>query len=383
MSSWTQRRIGDLVALANGASIRKKDIRTEGAVAVYGANGRLGFAQQANVESTTISIGRVGSCGAITLIHGPAWVSDNAMFVKSKSADVDWDFLFHLLSIQDFAEDIRKGAMPSLSQKPILRKLVSVPHITEQRRIVARISECMERVDEIEALAVDQASAGEQVLQAMRREALGSPLSIPDGWSEVRMDELADVIYGISAAISKNKDSELGPPIVRMANISLDGQLDLSDLRYCPIPAGKEQHFALRKGDLLLNWRSGSAKHVGKTALFDEEGLFTCASFILRIRSNPEASNNHYLRHMLNYMRAKGVFSGQSRMQINHKLNAKEFSAFPIRIPPTVGEQQDVAEQLDAAEALSLQLRLEVHSKQSEVQLLRASILRKAFAGEL
>jgi hypothetical protein len=38
--------------------------------------------------------------------------------------------------------------------------------------------------------------------------------------------------YGISSAISSASDPQLGTPIIRMANISLDGELDLSDLRY-------------------------------------------------------------------------------------------------------------------------------------------------------
>jgi len=301
---------------------------------------------------------------------------------------LDREFLaFYLRSpmFLDFANANTRGAnLPRIAMKELWKHKVPVPDsLDEQRRIVARIKECMERVEEIERLTSEQSKAESQVLRAARREFLGGPLDVPTGWREVRLDQLASVIYGISAAISKNKDPNIGPPIIRMANISIDGQLDPSDLRYCPIPKGKEAHFALKPGDLLLNWRSGSAKHVGKTALFMEEGLYTCASFILRIRSHPDVSNNRFLRHVLNFMRAEGVFSGQSRMQINHKLNAKEFSAFPIRIPPSVAEQEIIADQLDAIEAYSSQLKTELTEKVSEVKTLRESILRKAFAGEL
>ena len=70
-------------------------------------------------------------------------------------------------------------------------------------------------------------------------------------------------------------------------------------------------------------------------------------------------------------------------MQINHKLNAKEFSAFPIRVPPTLDDQQKIADRLDAIEAFSSQVLSEIESKNDEVKELRESILRKAFAGEL
>lgn len=301
---------------------------------------------------------------------------------------LDREFLVYYLRspiFLDFCNANTRGAnLPRIAMKELWKHRIPAPKsIPEQRRIVARVKECMERMEEITALTKEQSKAESQVIRSARREFLGSPLAIPSGWEEERLEALADVIYGISAAISKNKDPKIGPPIIRMANISIAGLLDLSDLRYCIIPKGKERHFALNPGDLLLNWRSGSAKHVGKTALFNETGFYTCASFILRIRSKEGISNNRFLRHVLNFMRSEGVFSGQSRMQINHKLNATEFSAFPVRIPSTIGEQVVIADQLDAIEAISNQICNEILTKSHEVQELRESILRKAFSGEL
>jgi len=297
----------------------------------------------------------------------------------------DWVFYCAISNgfLRQVTPKMRGANYPAVTDRDVLAAKVPLPPIGEQRRIVARIKECMERVEEIEELTKEQSEAESQILRAARREFLGGPSNLPLRWVEKRLDKLASVIYGISAAISKNKDPELGPPIVRMANISIDGHLNLSDLRYCPIPKGKADHFALKPGDLLLNWRSGSTEHVGKTALFNELGLYTCASFILRVRSIEGISNNRFLRHVLNFMRAEGVFSGQSRMQINHKLNATEFSAFSIRVPPSLGEQGEIADLLDAVEALSKQIRTEVSQKLDEARDLRESILSKAFAGEL
>jgi type I restriction enzyme S subunit len=325
------------------------------------------------------------SIGKIAIVNKPCATNQGFANFTPHDGIVDKWFLANLLcrytaEIRDLAGKTTFLEVPRSKLKAFK---VAIPHIDEQRRIVARIKECMERVGEIDGLTEEQSRAEGQVLRAARREFLGGIFEIPPGWKEKRLDELADVIYGISAAISKNKDSKIGPPIVRMANISLDGHLDLSDLRYCPIPKGKQGHFALKPGDLLLNWRSGSAKHVGKTALFNEEGLYTCASFILRIRSFEGVSNNRYLRHVLNFMRAEGLFSDQSRMQINHKLNATEFSAFPIRVPPIIEEQEVIADKLDDVETLSNQIRHEISLKLYEVRDLRESILRKAFAGEL
>lgn len=332
-----------------------------------------------------------GTIGRANVWESPDsnWVVDSHVTIVRPNPRIldSWWLKYWLESPigQEFVLQSKVGGtkQTELGANKIKATKIPLPHVDEQRRIIARIRKSLDRLEKIRELTEEQSKAENQVVRASRREFLGGPLAIPSGWKEKRLDELADVIYGISAAISNNKDPKIGPPIVRMANISIDGHLDLSDLRYCPIPKGKESHFALNPGDLLLNWRSGSAQHVGKTALFNETGLYTCASFILRIRSKEGISNNRYLRHVLNFMRSEGVFSGQSRMQINHKLNATEFSAFPIRIPSTIQEEEIIADRLDAIETFSNQIRKEISTKSHEVEELREAILRKAFTGEL
>jgi len=304
------------------------------------------------------------------------------------SRRLDREFLAYYLrspGFLDFTRTNTRGAnLPRVAMSELWAHQVPFPiHLQEQRRIVSRITECMERLSEVVLLHSEQSTSQGQIVRAARREVLGSPSNLPEHWVLRRLDEVADVVYGISEAISGNRDPSLGPPIIRMANISLDGHLDLSDLRYCRVPKGRERHFALMRGDLLLNWRSGSSSHVGKTAMFDAGGLFTCASFILRIRAKSGLIDNRYLRHVLNFMRAEGVFANLSRMQINHKLNATEFSAVPVRMPPAFASQDSIAEILDAAESLASRIRILAEEKAREIGELRKAILRKAFSGEL
>jgi hypothetical protein len=54
--------------------------------------------------------------------------------------------------------------------------------------------------------------------------------------------------------------------------------------------------FLLQPGDLLLNWRSSSSAHVGKTAIFRSVGEFTFASFLLRIRTDPQQVTPEFLK---------------------------------------------------------------------------------------
>jgi len=322
----------------------------------------------------------------VVLPDQPGVGTSELLPLRPDPENLDREFLAWYLrspAYLQFANANTQGAnLPRVSMKEFRKHRMPVPSLDEQSWIVARIKECMERIGEIRELRSEGLKEAEQLMRCAGREYFGAVDKMPSGWAEYRLDSRADVIYGISAAIAKNKDPSLGPPIIRMANMSLDGELDLSDLRYMPIPEGKEEHFLLRPGDLLLNWRSGSAKHVGKTALFESEGDYTCASFILRIRANPDEADNRYLRHVLNFMRAEGVFEARSRMQVNSKLNAKEFSAFPIRYPATLSEQQQIADTLDAIESTAREIRENITRSTVETDVASNAVLHKAFAGE-
>jgi type I restriction enzyme, S subunit len=144
----------------------------------------------------------------------------------------------------------------------------------------------------------------------------------------------------------------------------------------------EKEVFSLRPGDLLLNWRSGSPAHVGKTAIFKSEREFTFASFLLRLRVNPELVITEFLKLILNFMRSEGVFLDSQRFQVNTKLNAEEFGKFEIILPPLTAQRQ-IVEHIDNLQKQADTLRTLHSDVAGLLDALMPSILDKAFRGEL
>lgn len=91
---------------------------------------------------------------------------------------------------------------------------IPLPSLSEQRRIVGRMKEMLSHLEAIRQLRSQAEREGNLLLRSLRREYFGSPERVPESWTEARLDEYADVIYGISAPIAKNKDPKIGPPII-------------------------------------------------------------------------------------------------------------------------------------------------------------------------
>ena len=173
---------------------------------------------------------------------------------------------------------------------------------------------------------------------------------IPESWEVVRLGDIADITYGVQAAVAHLLDESIGLPILTNINITLDGTFDLSTLRYYELPKDKKDKLILKKGDLLFNWRSGSQHHVGKTVLFDLDGEYTFSSFILRFRF-AEKINNVFAFHYFHYLREKGFFAlKRSQSSVNSVFNASKSAEIPVVIP-SVEEQSGISGVLQACDA--------------------------------
>lgn len=164
---------------------------------------------------------------------------------------------------------------------------------------------------------------------------------VPESWQIVDLDSVADIVYGAQAAVAHLLDENLGTPILTNVNISQNGFLDLSLLRYYQIPEQKKERLTLKKGDVLFNWRSGSQDHVGKTAIFDLDGDFTFSSFILRFRPGNKIQSR-YLFYYLQTLKARGFFvRNRQQSSVNSVFNASVAAKIPIALPP-LSEQEEI-----------------------------------------
>jgi type I restriction enzyme S subunit len=203
------------------------------------------------------TVGRLG-------ILGREAATNQAVCGIQPNKDIDRDFLFHCL-LHKRKELVGKsvgGAQPNISQAIIRDTLVPLPPLDEQRRIVG----LLDRAAEIRRRADAARAKARAIIPALFLDTFGDPATNPKGWPVATVGDVLDsASYGTS---QKASDAGGGLPVIRMGNVTMNGQLDTTDLKYMELTEAEREKAELLEGDLLFN-RTNSKELVGKTGLWD------------------------------------------------------------------------------------------------------------------
>ena len=131
---WKRSKLRYEISIQNGDFASDK-LQDDGARPILGGNGVMGHTDLSNVDGETVVIGRVGAyCGNAHYVQGKAWVSDNALIVKSRHHA---RFLCHLFNALNFNTQANNTAQPVITGTKIKNTYVVLPPLAEQQDICA------------------------------------------------------------------------------------------------------------------------------------------------------------------------------------------------------------------------------------------------------
>lgn len=150
--------------------------------------------------------------------------------------------------------------------------------------------------------------------------------------------------YGCSQRATKEP---VGTPILRMNNLQADGW-DLTDLKYVDITADELRRWRLERRDIVFN-RTNSKELVGKCEVFDQEGTWVFASYLMRLRVDESQADPDFVSAFLNSKAGRVQIDRESRLIIGMaNINAEEIRK--LRIPlPKLAKQQELMATLSRA----------------------------------
>jgi type I restriction enzyme S subunit len=247
---------------------------------------------------------------------------------------------------------------------------IPLPPLFEQHRIVA----ILRQADKLRQLRRFADEKIEQLLPTLFYHMFGDcdpHKEYPEGWEVVSLSSvISSTQYGLSTSLERS--GEVG--VLRMNNITINGDLDFSDLKYLPTEKVDARLYDLRPRDILFN-RTNSKELVGKTGIWDEaKGSYTFASYIIRIRVKsvilPE-----YLWALLNSAYGKQQVFALGKQAVNMaNINTQEFGSILIILPPKNLQEQFAKLYKSVREQVKLS-----NQARTPVETLFQSLLSQAF----
>jgi type I restriction enzyme, S subunit len=123
------------------------------------------------------------------------------------------------------------------------------------------------------------------------------------------------------------------------------GKISGVNLQYVELTPAQFAKFRVEQQDILFN-RTNSLELVGRTAIFDLEGDFVFASYLIRIRTNAMRLRPAFLNHYFNWndtqLRLKSI---ATRAVSQSNISATRLRGFPVPVPKPE-EQDEIASRL-------------------------------------
>lgn len=360
------------------------------------------------VPIDTILFAKIGEAIRLNrrgLVPKPACIDNNLMGFKANENILDNKLLLYWSLKEDFYKYSQATAVPSIRKSMLEAIAFPLPPIHEQKRIAEKVERLFAKIDEAKRLIeevkesfefrraaiLDKAFKGQlgtndpneksmlETSNDIKEESLipkeKQPYEVPENWVWVRLKTcLKNLQYGYTASSSPLEE---GPKYLRITDIQNDS-VDWETVPHCKIDSDQLEKYKLNKGDIVIA-RTGAT--TGKSFLIDDAPSSVFASYLIRLTTNDSLNPRYlwnYLKSPMYWKQITVVKKGIAQPGAN----AKIIGGLSVPLPP-VHEQKRIAEKVDNLLSKlenEQELVLEVEEK---LNLLKQSILNKAFRGEL
>jgi type I restriction enzyme S subunit len=345
----------------------------EGLYPAFSASGQDVWHHEYRHEGTAIILSAVGArCGKCFFARERWSAIANTHVIWPNSETVDPEYLFLLLNNERFW--VRGGsAQPFVKVKESLRQNIPLPDLLEQQRIVTRVKECIERVEEIDDLRKE----GNKEYAALTRSYLSETYrNLLGRFPTEKLSSLGDV-FGGGTPSKQNADFWSG------------------DIPWISPKDMKQRYLSDASLHISQDAIEGSSAKLisSQSVLFVVRGMILIHTLPVAVNTVPVAINQDmkaitpssdiaadFLAAMIRGAEQQLLSKVEVAGHGTRRLQTQHWASLAIPVPP-VAEQEKIIEEINAFENSISQLKKDVSGK--DPALLRDSVLQKAFAGKL
>ncbi|GIX42872.1 MAG: hypothetical protein KatS3mg129_2605 [Leptospiraceae bacterium] len=285
-------------------------------------------------------------------------------------------FASYIFKSNYFIKQVKSFAQKAVNQASIktsdLKSIqIPLPPLEVQKEIVAEIEGYQKIIDGckqvIENWKPDIETYLEEELKNYLTEHPEKKEELANGWPMVKLGEVCELIRGITYS-KEDEVEENGYPVLRANNISLDGTLNLDEVKQISKKINLNENKKLKKDDIFICLASGSKEHIGKVAFINNDIDYYFGGFMGAIR----VLNNYILKPKYLFLNLRNSrFNNYLRTQISgvniNNLNSKILFDFSIPLPP-LEVQQHIVEKIEAERKIIDSLREMIKTYEEKIK---------------
>ena len=367
-------KIGEICEVKRGTTITQKNAIEGSIPVVAGGIKPTYFHNTPNRLGKTVTISGSGAnAGYVNFWDTPIFASDCST-VQVIRDDVSIHFIhYFLLSKQEFIyKELRSGAaQPHVYGKDIANIEVSIPPLTTQHKIVAKLDAIFAEIDKSTVAAEVNVKNAEALFQSYLSQVFeyGS-----EDWIELQIKELGKVVTGNTPKTSESENYGDYISFVKPGDFNGDGTIDLEKQKLSQI--GMSVSRVVKKKSALMVCIGAT---IGKCGFVDVDVVTN--QQINSVIPNSDFSHKFiYLQMLTNTFQRKILdSSGQATLPI---INKSKWESLTLKFP-SLNKQLQIVDRFEQLRFETDKLKNSQNMKIKNVNQLKHSILKQAFAGEL
>lgn len=372
LSRWPLKEWGAVLDIRSGRNQREV-LDDNGTFPIIGSAGKvMGYANSYLCDEGTTVLGRKGTINNPLYFEQKFWNVDTAFGLVAGS-ELEKKFLYYFCLSVDFTKLDKGTTLPSLVKKDLVKVLMPVPGISEQKRIVAILDQAFADMEQARANTEQNLKNARELFESYLQQVFSQR---GESWIEKSLKEASlDFGRGKSKHRPRNDESLYG------GNYPF---IQTGDVRNCEHFITKYSKTYNDKGLAQSKlWPKGTicitiAANIAETGIMDFDGCFPDS--VIGVVVNPEVTMVSYVEYLLQSFKAILQAKGQGSAQDNINMGTFEKMKFPF---PSIQQQEEIVNSLDSLTASVQQLERVYSDKLLAIDELKKSILQKAFSGEL
>ncbi|WP_114819239.1 restriction endonuclease subunit S [Chryseobacterium sp. KLBC 52] len=240
-------------------------------------------------------------------------------------------FIYYLLKSKQFQNYLKiisesRAAQAGFNKRDLNRFIFNLPSLERQERIAVQLDTIQTIIENRERSIVEYETL---------KKALFFSFFVAnkerEHWS---YNELSRYIKKTRYGVAEALNGETGFPTIRMNNLTYEGALNLSELKFIALSDEEFKKYELKDRDILFN-RTNSIELVGKTTVWGSLKGFVYAGYLFTIKLDEKKLNPYYLAAYLNSDLGKAILRNKAKQSGNMaNFSATLLGKQKILIPP-------------------------------------------------